>query len=182
MSEAPEASPLPAATLDELMPLVFDELRQLARRQLAREHQGQTLQTTDLVHEAYLRLASDPRVMGHGRAYFYAAAARAMRHVLVDAARKRGATKRGSGAPMLSLDENRAAADTYGAELLELDEALERLALQNPRHARTVECRFFGGMSVEDTATALGVSPRTVKSDWALARAWLYDALRGDAA
>jgi RNA polymerase sigma-70 factor (ECF subfamily) len=182
MSAFSEPSPLPAATLDELMPLVFEELRRLARRQLGREHQRQTLQTTDLVHEAYLRLANHPEVLAHGRAYFYAAAARAMRHVLVDAARKRGATKRGSGAPMLSLDENRAAADTYGAELLELDEALERLALRNPRHARTVECRFFGGMSIEDTATALGVSPRTVKSDWALARAWLYDELRGDAA
>jgi RNA polymerase sigma-70 factor, ECF subfamily len=182
MSEVSEASPLPAATLDELMPLVFDELRRLARRQLAREHQAQTLQTTDLVHEAYLRLAGHPGVMRHGRAYFYAAAARAMRNVLVDAARKRGAMKRGAGAAILSLDEDQVAADSYGAELLALDEALERLSLCNPRHARTVECRFFGGMSVEDTATALGVSPRTVKSDWALARAWLYDTLRGDAA
>jgi RNA polymerase sigma factor (TIGR02999 family) len=182
MSEPSEASSLPAATLDELIPLVFDELRRLARRQLAREHQIQTLQTTDLVHEAYLRLAGHPDVVKYGRPYFYAAAARAMRNVLVDAARKRGALKRGSGAVILSLDEDQAAADTYGAELLELDEALEQLALRNPRHARTVECRFFGGMSVEDTATALGVSPRTVKSDWALARAWLYDALRGDAA
>jgi RNA polymerase sigma-70 factor, ECF subfamily len=182
MSEVSDAPPLPAATLDELMPLVFDELRRLARRQLAREHQCQTLQTTDLVHEAYLRLAGRTGVAEHGRAYFYAAAARAMRNVLVDAARRRGAMKRGAGVRMLSLDENRAAADSYGAELLELDEALERLSLRNPRHARTVECRFFGGMSVEDTATALGVSPRTVKSDWALARAWLYDALRGDAA
>ena len=182
MSEVPEASSLPAATLDELMPLVFDELRRLARRQLAREHQCRTLQTTDLVHEAYLRLVNHPGVVAHGRAYFYAAAARAMRNVLVDAARKRRATKRGAGTELLSLDPDRAAADTFGAELLELDEALERLARRNPRHARTVECRFFGGMSVEDTATALGVSPRTVKSDWALARAWLYEALRGDAA
>jgi RNA polymerase sigma-70 factor (ECF subfamily) len=183
MSEVSEASSLPAATLDELMPLVFDELRRLARRQRASEHQIQTLQTTDLVHEAYLRLAGHTGVMEHGRAYFYAAAARAMRNVLVDAARKRGAMKRGAGAAILSLDEDQvAAADSYGAELLALDEALERLSLCNPRHARTVECRFFGGMSVEDTATALGVSPRTVKSDWALARAWLYDALRGDTA
>lgn len=182
MSKALELSSLPAATLNELMPLVFDELRRLARRRLAREHQIQTLQTTDLVHEAYLRLVGHADVLKHGRAYFYAAAARAMRHVLIDAARKRGALKRGSGVTMLSLDEDRNAADTYGAELLELDEALGRLALRNPRHARTVECRFFGGMSVDDTATALGVSPRTVKSDWALARAWLYEALRGDAA
>jgi RNA polymerase sigma-70 factor (ECF subfamily) len=179
MSVVSESSPLSAATLDELMPLVFDELRRLARRQLAREHQGQTLQTTDLVHEAYLRLAGHTGVTAHGRAYFYAAAARAMRNVLVDAARKRCAMKRGAGAPVLSLHEDQAPADTYGAELVELDEALERLALRHPRPARTVECRFFGGMSVEDTATALGVSARTVKSDWALARAWLHDALRG---
>jgi RNA polymerase sigma-70 factor, ECF subfamily len=178
MSVVSESSPLPAATLDELMPLVFDELRRLARRQLARQTQRQTLQTTDLVHEAYLRLVGNTEVATHGRAYFYAAAARAMRNVLVDAARKRCATKRGAGAPVLSLHEEQAAADTYGAELLELDEALERLALRHPRLAQTVECRFFGGMSVDDTATALGVSPRTVKSDWALARAWLYDTLR----
>jgi RNA polymerase sigma-70 factor, ECF subfamily len=182
MSEVSETSSLPGATLDELMPLVFDELRRLARRQLAREHQCQTLQTTDLVHEAYLRLANHPGVVQRGRAYFYGAAARAMRNVLVDAARKRNAVKRGAGTALLSLDADRMATDAFGAELLELDEALERLALRNPRHARTVECRFFGGMSVEDTAAALGVSPRTVKSDWALARAWLYEALRGDAA
>src|SRR5215211_7963788 len=182
MTHVSESPSLPAATLDELMPLVFDELRRLARRQLAREHEARTLQTTDLVHEAYLRLAGRPDVAEHGRAYFYAAAARAMRGVLVDAARKRNAMKRGSGAVLLSLDEGQATADAYGAELLDLDEALERLALRNARHARTVECRFFGGMSVEDTAEALGVSPRTVKSDWALARAWLYDALRSTSA
>ena len=182
MSEASETSSLPVATLDELIPLVFNELRRLARRQLAREHQIQTLQTTDLVHEAYLRLADHPDVVAHGPAYFYAAAARAMRNVLVDAARKRNAKKRGSGVAVVTLDDDRVAVDTFGAELLELEGALEQLALHNPRHARTVECRFFGGMSVEDTAAALGVSPRTVKSDWALARAWLYDALRGDAA
>jgi RNA polymerase sigma-70 factor, ECF subfamily len=182
MSKTPEPWSLPAATLDELIPLILDELRRLARRRLAREHQIQTLQTTDLVHEAYLRLMGHAEVLEHGRAYFYAAAARAMRRVLIDAARRRGALKRGSGTALLSLDEDGVAADAYGVELLEIDEALERLALRNPRQARTVECRFFGGMSVEDTATELGVSPRTVKSDWALARAWLYDALRGDAA
>lgn len=180
MSVVSQSSTMPAETLDELMPVVFDELRRLARRQLARGPQGQTLQTTDLVHEAYLRLAGHSGVTAHGRAYFYAAVARAMRNVLVDAARKRCATKRGAGVPVLSLHEDQAAADTYGAELLELDVALERLALRHPRLAQTVECRFFGGMSVDDTATALGVSPRTIKSDWALARAWLYDTLRED--
>src|ERR687890_943903 len=117
MSVVSESSPLPAATLDELMPLVFDELRRLARRQLARGHQSQTLQTTDLVHEAYLRLAGHSGVTANGRAYFYAAAARAMRHVLVDAARKHCASKRGSGAPVLSLDEAHAAVDAFGSEL-----------------------------------------------------------------
>jgi RNA polymerase sigma factor (TIGR02999 family) len=182
MAVVSEPSSPPGPPLDELIPLVFEELRRLAHRQLAREHQIQTLQTTDLVHEAYLRLAKHPGAVGHGRAYFYAAAARAMRQVLIDAARKRGAAKRGSGAAVLSLDPDRVAADLYGADLLELDEALERLAQRNPRHARIVECRFFGGMSVEDTAEAIGISPRTVKSDWALARAWLYDALHGDPA
>ena len=179
MAQILEQSPLPAATLDELIPLVLDELRRIARRQLAREHRLQTLQTTELVHEAYLRLADHPEVMQHGRAYFYAAAARAMRRILIDGARKRGAKKRGAGAVALSLDEGRLPVDAYGIELLELDTALLRLAQHHPRPARTVECRFFGGMSVEDTATVLGVSPRTVKSDWALARAWLYDALHG---
>jgi RNA polymerase sigma factor (TIGR02999 family) len=182
MSEVPEAPSFPATTLNQLMPLVFEELRRLARRRLAGERANQTLQTTDLVHEAYLRLARHTGVTRHGRAYFYAAAARAMRQVLVDAARRRAALKRGAGAPMLSLEEAGVSVETYGEDLVALDDALEQLARRNPRHARTVECRFFGGMSVEDTAAALGVSPRTVKADWALARAWLYDALRGDAA
>ena len=154
----------------------------MARRQLSRQHERYTLQTTELVHEAYLRLAGDARVTGRGRSYFYAAAARAMRQVLVDAARRRKAAKRGGQVRLVSLDDRLASADAYGLELLELDEALQRLESRNPRHARVVECRFFGGMSVEDTAEALELSPRTVKSDWALARAWLYDELRGDAA
>jgi RNA polymerase sigma factor (TIGR02999 family) len=169
-------------TLDLLVPLIFDELRAIARRQLAREDGLVTLQTTELVHEAYLRLAGDSRVTQLGRAYFYAAAARAMRQVLVDAARRRKARKRGAGVTPLSLDENMAAVEAYGEELLDLDDALQRLESRNSRHARVVECRFFGGMSVEDTAEALEVSPRTVKSDWALARAWLFDELKGGAA
>ena len=169
-------------TLDLLVPLIFDELRLMARRQLRREHGQVTLQTTELVHEAYLRLAGDSRITRLGRPYFYAAAARAMRQVLVDAARRRKAEKRGGQVRVVSLDDRLASADSYGLELLELDDALHRLESRNSRHARVVECRFFGGMSVEDTAEALELSPRTVKSDWALARAWLYDELRGDAA
>jgi RNA polymerase sigma factor (TIGR02999 family) len=179
------ASHDPAANLgdlDELVPLIFDELRALARRQLSRQQERYTLQTTELVNEAYLRLVGDTRVTRRGRAYFYGSAARAMRQVLVDAARRRNSAKRGSGAVALSLDERTGEVDAYAHELLDLDVALRELESRNPRHARVVECRFFGGMSVEDTAEALGVSPRTVKSDWALARAWLYDTLQGDLA
>ena len=151
----------------------------MARRQLSRQYDRYTLQTTELVHEAYLRLAGDARVTQRGRAYFYAAAARAMRQVLVDAARRRNSAKRGSGAEALSLDEHVGTVDAYADQLLDLDDALRELERRNARSARVVVCRFFGGMSVEDTAQALGVSPRSVKSDWALARAWLYDTLRG---
>jgi RNA polymerase sigma-70 factor, ECF subfamily len=182
MKPAPAPSWDPAPSLDQLVPLLFDELHAIAHRQLAREHGNFTLQTTDLVHEAYLRLAGDAHVTEHGRAYFSAATARAMRQVLVDSARRRNAAKRGSGAAAVSLDENTGRVDAYGEELLELDLALRELEQRNPRHARTVECRFFGGMTVEDTANALGVSPRTVKTDWALARAWLFDALRSEPA
>ena len=168
--------------LDDLVPLIFDELRVMARRQLSRQQQRYTLQTTELVHEAYLRLMGDAGVTRRGRAYFYGAAARAMRQVLVDAARRRSTVKRGSGAVALSLDERTGELDAYAHELLDLDVALDALGRRNERHARVVECRFFGGMSVDDTAAALGVSPRTVKADWALARAWLYDTLRQGAA
>ena len=179
----PQTSSLDASTsvgdLDELVPVIFEELRVMARRQLSRRHDRYTLQTTELVHEAYLRLAGDARVTQRGRAYFYAAAARAMRQVLVDAARRRNSVKRGSGVEALSLDDHVGAVDAYADQLLDLDDALRELERRNARSARVVVCRFFGGMSVEDTAQALGVSPRSVKSDWALARAWLYDALQG---
>ncbi len=170
------------ARLDALLPLVYDELRRLARRQLAGERAGHTLQTTALVHEAYVRLVDDTRVTRKGRAYFFGAAAQAMRQVLVDHARRHAAKKRGGGARPVSLDAATLAVDEIADELLDLDRALEELAGQNPRHARVVECRFFGGLSVEETADALDVSPRTVKYDWALARAWLHDALRGGTA
>ena len=164
-------------TLDRLVPALFDELRVLAHRQLAGEADRATLQTTELVHEAYLRLLGSESVTRKGAAYFFAAAARAMRQVLVDAARRRRAVKRGGGARVLSLDEGADVA-AFGEELLALDTALQRLEAKHPRPARVVECRFFGGMTVEDTAEALEISPRTVKSDWAMARAWLFDQLR----
>jgi RNA polymerase sigma-70 factor, ECF subfamily len=164
---------------EELVPLVYGELRAMAHRQLAREAPHHTLQTTDLLHEAYLKLVGNARVFRRGHAYFFGAAARAMRQVLVDRARMRQARKRGGGRELLELSEGAAAhVDAYAAELIDLDAALERLAELNPRCVRVVECRFFAGLSIEQTADALGVSPRTVKYDWALARAWLHDVLR----
>lgn len=165
--------------LDMVMPLVIDELRQIARRQLAKERDRFTLQTTDLVHEAYLRLIGDAGVTAQGRAYFCAAAARAMRQILVDAARRRNTLKRGEGVAPLSLEADAGSVDAFGLELLDLDQALGALEQLDPRAARIIECRFFAGMTVDDTALALGCSPRTVKSGWALARAWLYNTLRG---
>lgn len=166
-------------TLGRLVPLVYDQLRAMAHRQLAHEYGARTLQTTALVHEAYLRVAGDERVTRRGRHYFFAAAARAMRQVLVEHARRRMADKRGGGVQVVSLDEEVPVTDAFVADVLDLDQALEQLALRNARHARVVECRFFGGLNVEETAAALDISPRTVKSDWAMARAWLYEALHG---
>lgn len=162
--------------------LLYDELRALAHRHRAREGGQATLHTTELVHEAYLRLADDERVGSRGRAYFFGAAAQAMRRVLVDAARRRSADKRGGGFERVTLGADAVAVDGYAADLLDLDRALSALETEHPRLARVVELRFFGGLSVEDTADALGVSPRTVKGDWALARAWLHRALEGGSA
>lgn len=170
------------AALDQLVAFLYDELREMARRQLAREHRVPTLHTTELVHEVYLRLADGGGVSERGRAYFFGAAARAMRRVLVDSARRRTAAKRGGGAARVSLDESHGlAVDLYAGELLDVDHALTVLEAEHPRLARVVELRFFGGLGVEETAETLGVSPRTVKSDWALARAWLYNLLRDGA-
>jgi RNA polymerase sigma factor (TIGR02999 family) len=163
--------------LQELVPIVYEELRRLAHRQLAGESRKITLQTTALVHEAYFRLAGDMEVTARGRAYFFAAAARAMRQVLVDAARRRGAVKRGGGETPVTIDELPSGVDAYASDILDLDSALNDLERFNPRHVRVVECRFFGGMSVDETAAALGVSPRTIKADWALARSWLHRTL-----
>lgn len=178
--------PRDQVAIDQVLPFVYDELRSLAHRQLAGERAGHTLDTTGLVHEAYVRLVDDTRVTRKGRAYFFGAAARAMRQVLVDHARRRKAEKRGGGAERVTFEpervgdaEGRVDLDRMAEELIDLDRALDELARMNPRRARVVECRFFGGMEVEETAEALGVSPRTVKYDWALARAWLHDALTG---
>lgn len=165
------------APLDRVVPLVYGELRRLAHRQLRLEQHAQTLSTTALVHEAYLRLVGGERVTARGRAYFFASAARAMRQIVVDHARRRRRLKRGGGVPAVALDETIAALDGSRVEVLDLERGLEKLAALAERPARVVECRFYGGLSIEDTALALGVTARTVKRDWAFARAWLYEYL-----
>ncbi|HEX6573392.1 MAG TPA: ECF-type sigma factor [Gemmatimonadaceae bacterium] len=167
------------AALNQLIPLIYDELKALAHRRLFDERRQDSMQTTALVHEVYLKLVDDERVTQQGRGYFFAAASRAMRQVLVDRARRRLARKRGEGIEFVTLDEDNPVVTPDAAELIALDDALTLLADQSLRHAQVVEFRYFAGMSVEETATALGVSPRTVKSDWAMARAWLFAQLGG---
>lgn len=167
-----------ADALDRLLPLVYRELQAIARRHLAHERPGHTLSTSGLVHEAYLELLGQASVDWQDRVHFYAIASRTMRRILVWHARKRHAAKR-DGGPMLTLDEATAVvpSDAGAADLLALNDALERLEQVDPRLCRVVECRHFGGLSVEETATALGISPATVKRDWQAARAWLRVAL-----
>ena len=159
--------------LDELFPVVYEELKRVAHRHLRGERPGHTLGTTALVHEAYLEMAKLDHLRWPGRVYTLAAASRAMRRILIDYAVARRAQKRGGGVEAEALDDAVAMAISRGDELLALDEALDRLAGVNERYGRVVECRFFGGMSVEETAEALGTSPATVKRDWTMARAWL---------
>ncbi len=163
----------PAGARD-LLPLVYDELRRLAAARLAREAPGHTLEATALVHEAYLRLVGvDPDAPWDGRGHFFAAAAEAMRRILVEAARRRGRKKRGGGRAPLELDPASLAAPEAADDLLDLDEALARLASVEPRAAEVVKLRVFAGLTVRQAAEALGVSPRSADNDWAYARAWL---------
>ncbi len=162
--------------LDRLMPLVYEELRQLARRYMAGERPGHTLQTTALINEAYLRLIDHKEMQWQNRAHFFGVAAQAMRRILVDHARTRDAAKRGGGAPKASL-EDAAVVPERPAELIALDEALTDLATIDPRKSQVVELRYFGGLSVEETAEVLGVSPVTVMRDWSTAKAWLLRAM-----
>jgi RNA polymerase sigma factor (TIGR02999 family) len=160
--------------VSELVPLVYGELRRIAARSLRRERPGHTLQATALVHEAYLRLLKDEHLSFQNRAHFLGIAARAMRQILVEHARARDADKREGGRRRITLDEAVAASATREVDLLALDEALERLAALDDRHARIVELRFFGGLTNEEAAEALGVSVATVKRAWTAARAWLF--------
>ena len=159
--------------LDRLTPLVYDQLRQQAARYLRREHRVHTLQTTALINEAYLRLIDAKEVRWQGRAHFFAIAANLMRRILVDHARRRDAEKRGGSQIRLTLDQTMLPASQSDVDVLAIDEALTRLAAIDRQQAQIVELRFFSGLSVEETAAALGISPRTVKRDWSVARAWL---------
>jgi RNA polymerase sigma factor (TIGR02999 family) len=171
--------------LDELMPLVYDRLRAQARRHMRMERSGEILQTTALVHEVYLRLARGQDVDWHDRVHFFALSAQLMRRILIDAARARTAAKRGGAAAKLNhssavdLDQI-PTIESSASSLCALDDALESLTRIDPRRAQVVELRFFGGLSVEETAEALQISPQTVMRDWRLARAWLARELRSE--
>ena len=169
-----QASAGDASALANVFPLVYDELRHLAHRQLQRESAGHTLNTTALVHEAYIRLIDQTRVQWNGRAHFMAIASTAMRRILVDRARSHQSLKRGGPLRRVSLDAIDLPADDRADVLLALNDALDRLQQLNQRQAQVVECRFFGGMTEEETAEALGIGLRTAKRDWAKARSWLY--------
>jgi len=163
---------------EALIPVVYEELRRLARRHLWRERPDHTLQSAALVNEAYLRLVRQDAPRWQNRAHFFGVAAQLMRHILVDHARNRLAAKRGAGAPLLALDPELAPARKQEVDLVALDDALGKLANLDPQQGRVIELRFFGGLSIEETAVVLGVSPATVKREWATARAWLHRELK----
>lgn len=169
------------AALEQLIPLVHAELHRLARRYMGQERAGHPLQPTALVNEAYMRLIDWKNVEWKNRAHFFGVSAQLMRRILVDFARAQGNLKRGGGAQQLSLDQAMEVSAERSADLIALDDALNTLATMNPRQSQIVELRYFGGLSEEETAEALTVSPRTVRRDWSLARAWLYRELnRGE--
>ena len=166
------------AALQELVPIVHEELRRLARRQMAGERPGHTLQPTALVNEAYLRLVNLKQMQWQDRAHFFAMAARLMRRILVDFARSRGYQKRGGGAPQVSFTRALDVAAAQPTDVVALDGALEALAQVDERKSRVVELRFFGGLSIEETAEVLNISRETVKRDWKFAKMWLLRHLR----
>ena len=167
-----------AGALEALIPLLYEELRAIAEGYVRRERPGHTLQPTALVHEAFLRLVDVQRVSLEGRAHFFRLAARTMRRILVDHARRLGTEKRGGGR-VVTLSPDAEIATDEALDIAQVDEALGRLAAQSERQAQVVELRFFGGLTIEETAEALGVSPVTVKRDWLVARAWLQRELTG---
>lgn len=167
------------SALDELLPIVHQELRRLARLQMRGERDNHTLQTTALVNEAFIRLVDLRRIRWQDRAHFLALSARLMRRILVDHARSRNFQKRGGGAVNVALDDSLALSRERGADLVVLDDALESLARMDPRKAQVVELRFFGGLSVDETAQALSISPETVLRDWRIAKVWLHREVSG---
>ena len=168
------------AALDKLMPLVYDELRRLARYYMRRERAGQTLQTTALVNEAYLRLVDQRNVRWQNRAHFFAIAAQLMRRILVDKTRKRYNAKRGGNLRKVSLDGVAVLSGERDADLIALDEALIDLEAMDSRKSKIVELRFFGGLNIEEAAEALSISPATVQREWSVAKAWLYREISGE--
>ena len=165
---------------EELLPLVYEELRRLAASKMAREAPGQTLQPTALVHEAWLRLAGSPDPQWHNRGHFYCAAAEAMRRILIDKARRRKRIRHGHGLTRVDLDRVDLAVEADADTLVRMNEALEKLATEDPSKAELVKLRYFVGLSIPEAARALGWSESTAKRSWAYARAWLYDELKHD--
>ena len=165
---------------DRLVALVYDDLRRIAHRQLGRLRPGGTVNSTALVHEAYLKMVDQSRVSWQDRSHFFGIAACAMRQILVDHARRRGRLKRGGDAPQVTLDENTVAVAADADRILLIHDALERLTAIDPRLTQVIECRFFAGYSEEETAQVLGMSPRTVRRDWTRGRAWLLELLGPD--
>src|SRR5438046_4974610 len=166
--------------LEKLIPLIQPELRRLAHHYMSRERAGHTLQTTALLNEAYLRLVDNPKRDWQNRAHFTAVAAQLMRRIMVDRARERRSLKRGGDAMKVSLDEAALVSEQRAEELLAMDEALEKLAAQDPRKSQIVELRYFGGLTTEEIAAFLKISHRTVTREWGMARAWLESALTGE--
>jgi RNA polymerase sigma factor (TIGR02999 family) len=169
-----------SSALEQLTPLVDRELHRLAHHYMRRENAGHTLQTTALVNEAYLKLINQKHVQWKNRAHFFALSAQLMRRILVDHARERKYAKRGGGARQISFDEALAVSRERGADLVALDEALNKLTFIDPRKGKVVELRFFGGLSVEETAEALDLSAVTVMREWSMAKAWLYNSLNNE--
>jgi len=181
LAPGPACPPAPGAA-EDLLPLVYDELRSLARARMARERPGQTLQPTALVHEAYLRLTGDASPSWDGQGHFFAAAAEAMRRILIERARRVGRHKRGAGHRRVTLGEGLLRVEPPLDHALALDQALERLEARDPRMAAVVKLRHFAGLTVEETALATGASERTVKRLWTAGRAWLHRELSRDQA
>ena len=170
------------SALDELYPLVYEELHRLARRYMVRERKGHTLQTTALINEAYVRLVDQKNVHWANRSHFFAISAQIMRRILIDHARRHAYAKRGGGAHQVSLDEAASVTPEQSLQLVRLDEALKSLAEMDPRRSQVVELRYFGGLNNEEIADVLKISENTVTRDWNMARAWLHQQLSGSAA